>query len=147
MSSFDIVWAGNPTDEPLGWDHRKVFKVAHQSSSMHTARQGCKLVYNLDIPRDYTENMRTYKGNQHVVLSSMAVWNCFGYVPVVPHPFSWAEAYNILQPKLSSVCFRPFGYPLVISHSYWKWPLKFWAFPLNMVIFHSHVKLPEGNSH
>ena len=30
-------------------------------------------------------------------------------------------------------------------HSYWKWPLL--IFPLNIVIFHSYVSLPEGRSH
>ena len=34
-------------------------------------------------------------------------------------------------------------YPLVIKHSYWKWPFIV-NFPFNMVIVHSYVKLPEG---
>jgi hypothetical protein len=36
------------------------------------------------------------------------------------------------------------NYPLVILHSYWKWPFIV-DFPIKMVIFHSYVKLPEGN--
>ena len=49
-------------------------------------------------------------------------------------------------------------YPLVIQHSYWNWRIDagftmiwliygylWWIYPLNMVIFHSHVSLPEGN--
>ena len=41
------------------------------------------------------------------------------------------------------------AYPtwLFYRHSYWTWPsrnsMKYWIFPLNMVIFHSYVKLPE----
>ena len=34
-------------------------------------------------------------------------------------------------------------YPLVIQHSYWKWPSMVSFSPLNMVIFHRHVSLPE----
>ena len=36
-------------------------------------------------------------------------------------------------------------YPLVIQHSYWKWPFIV-DFPLKMMILHSYVSLPEGTS-
>ena len=32
-------------------------------------------------------------------------------------------------------------YPLVISHSYWKWPSKSMIYPWNMVIFNSYVNV------
>jgi hypothetical protein len=38
-----------------------------------------------------------------------------------------------------------YDYPLVILHSYWKWPIEIVDLPsYKMVIFHSYVSLPDG---
>ena len=54
-------------------------------------------------------------------------------------------------PRLSQQCFglgnskfMVFRYPLVIEHSYWKWPFIV-DLSIKMMIFHSYVSLPEGN--
>ena len=39
----------------------------------------------------------------------------------------------------------PGHYPLVIWHSYGKWPLKSWVFLIGMVIFDSYIGLLEGS--
>ena len=59
--------------------------------------------------------------------------------PVSPLPRGCHEGWQASLQLLPGY----WGYPLVMTN-YWKWPVIV-DFPINsMVIFHSHVKLPEG---
>ena len=56
--------------------------------------------------------------------------------PLGSHSWMWPWLLSVLWP------------PQLAALRHRKWPSRnSWIFPLNMVIFHSYVKLPEGNYH
>jgi hypothetical protein len=60
---------------------------------------------------------------------------------------SLADVLRFYQSTSSQRSFSQFNiYPLVIEHSYWRWPFSSLIYPLKRVIFHTYVykRLPEG---